>query len=156
MRLVDKAVYEYQKARDTLVAGVDDWNHPVEDMVKRGKLFKLTDHTENCINAVRRLLQLLDRIKSDSGAPIIDRMQRKSIETYSRSVKDVRDTIEHMDERIHKDQLGEDKPIVLKLSDQGDRVEIGDTYITFNDLAQTIRKLHEIAARLLEHSDGAK
>jgi hypothetical protein len=150
VRLVDKAVHEYQEARDTLIAGVDDWSHPVEDMVKKGKLYRLTDHLENCINAVARLLQITDRMKNESATVVIDRTLRKSIESHSKSVRDVRNLIEHMEEEIQKDNLGKDKPIILKLNDQGDGAEIGNKHITFNDLAQTIRKLYEIARLLLE------
>jgi hypothetical protein len=159
VRLVDKAVYEYQAARAALVAQVEERHRTVEEMTEEGRIiyiFGFIDHLETCISATRRLLHLLDRIKSEQGALSVPRLTRRSIEAYSKSVKDIRNTIEHMAEKIQSDELKDGEPIMLRAGDKGDRAEIAGNYIKFSDLAYTLCKLHEVALHLIEHSDNVK
>jgi hypothetical protein len=66
-------------------------------------------------------------------------------------VKDVRDTFEHVDERIQQDRIAEGQPIMLSVGGEGDRAVIGADEVTFTDVARTLRKLHEIGRLLFDN-----
>jgi len=153
VRLVDKAVFEYQESRSTIIAQIEEMQRSTEEMVETGRVLHIlnfTDHFENCINATARLLKLLDKIKNESRSPSISRLVRRLVEAYSKSIPDIRNAIEHMDEKIRGDEIVEGQPVMLSVGDDGDKATIASYHIKFNDLATTLRKLHAVAKQLLE------
>ena len=74
---------------------------------------------------------------------------RKLVETHSESVKTIRDTVEHMDERIREDEIAPGKPIMLTVSQEGDGLLVSDCEMKFKDLAMVLEKMHEIAIYVL-------
>jgi len=142
IRLVNKAVREYCEAREVLLAEVAEHGRHLRS-------YEFTDHIETCINAVSRLLKLLNRIKSEKASSSFPRELRKLVETHSKSVRDVRDTVEHMDELIHKGEIALGKPIMLTCSQEGDRILVSDCELNFTDLAMVLEKMHEIAQHIL-------
>lgn len=142
IRLVNKAVREYCEAREVLLAEVAEHGRHLRP-------YEFTDHIETCINAVSRLLKLLNRIKSEKASSSFPRELRKLVETHSKSVRDVRDTVEHMDELIHKGEIAPGKPIMLTCSQEGDRILVSDCELNFTDLAMVLEKMHEIAQHIL-------
>ena len=97
IRLLDKAVDEYNEARDLIVAQIAEGQRRLEEMTKDGRhiyMFKLVDHMENCISSVRRILRFLDILKGNQDGLAFSRTVRKHIESLTSSVVDVRDTIE--------------------------------------------------------------
>jgi len=152
IRLVDKAVREYYEARAAILADVTEAKRSAEEMTKHGRqlhFIAFTDHIETCINAVSRLFKLLERIKLEIESPSFPRELRKLVEKYSESVKTVRDTVEHMDERIRKDEIAPGKPIMLTVSQEGDGILVSDREMKFKDLAMVLEKMHEIALYIL-------
>ena len=152
VRLIDKAIYEYQQAREAILAQVEDKERPAKDMQKIGRISYIllfTNHLENCINAIRRLFHLIDRIKNEKDDPNISRILRKQIESLGSSIVTIRDSIEHIDEIIMRDELGNDQPILIAVTDNEEGIQLLDDQLKFCDLALTIRKLHEIAKYLI-------
>jgi hypothetical protein len=150
---VDKAVFEYQESRSTIIAQIEEMQRSTEEMVKTGRILYIlnfTDHFENCINATARLLNLLERIKNESGPPSIPRSVRRTIEAYSKSIPDIRNAIEHMDQIIQRDAIVEGQPVMLAIGDEGDKATLAGYHIKFDDLAITLRKLQAVAKQLLE------
>ena len=152
VRLVDKAMFEYQESRSTIIAQIEEMQRSTEEIETGRVLYILgfTDHFENCINATARLLKLLDGIKSESESPFISRQIRKLIRAYSKSFPGIRDVIEHMDERIRGDKLVGGLPVMLAIGDEGDEAMVANHRIKFNDLATALRKLHMVADQLLK------
>lgn len=153
IRLLDKALQEYQKARDTILAEIAETKRPVEEKREQGRIlyiFALTDHIETCINAVSRLFKLLDRIKSEKESPVVPRELRRLVETRSKSIDSIRNAIEHMDERIQKDEIAPGQPIMLVLSEDHDGVAVSNKEIKFEALAMVLRTMHEIALYILK------
>lgn len=145
VRLVDKAVYEYNEARNAVVAQIKDKQATIYVTV-------ITNHLENCINAVKRSLNLLDRIRHHQRAPfIMDRTTYRAINFYSDEVKDIRDTIEHIDERIAKDEI-KNCPVALDISEDASKATIGDKSISLICLANLIRKLHGLALETAQYN----
>ena len=146
IRLVDKAVLEYSKARQALCAQVDEPHRPPEEL-ERGRLlyiFTFANHLENCLNAIRRLMNHLDKFKSDKNGIEIDRTIRRSIESTSTSLIEIRDTVEHLDDRIQKDKIGPAQSITLSITNDQRGAEIAGTMISFTELERIIRRLHEV------------
>ena len=146
-RLVDKSIYEYQLARDYLVNQVLESKRPYEELVK-GRIIYMngfTNHLENCINAIGRLLRLREKLSSEKLDSPIPRELRKVLQASSSSLTDVRNTMEHMDDLIQRDELGEGEFGILSLGKDQASAVIGGYSISFRDLETTLRKLHEIA-----------
>ena len=98
----------------------------------------------------------LERINGDKDAPTIPRDKRRLLSSQGKKLIDLRDTFEHMDERIQRDEIGTNEAIMVKLCGSADRIEIGPHQITFLELAGIISKLHELASYLVFISDADK
>lgn len=147
IRLIDKSVDEYNEARNLIVAQIAEGQRSSEEMSKDGRhiyMFKFIDHMENCISSVRRILRFLDILKGNQDGLIFSRTIRKHIEWLTSSIVDVRNTLEHMDERIQNDIIQENEPVMLKISDTQDGITIASHSLKFSVLSALIKKLHEI------------
>ena len=159
IRLMDKSIAEYQEARTALNSQVQESKRPPKEMQETGRIiymFSFSDHMENCINSVRRLLRLLEKINSDKDAPTIPKDKKRFLFSQGKRLIDLRNTFEHMDKRIQHDEIGTNEAIMVKLGGSDDRVEIGPHQITFLELAGIISKLHELASYLVFISDTDK
>jgi hypothetical protein len=151
VRLLDKALNEYTIAREACLAQIEEAKRPVKEL-ESGRIiytFEFIDHIENCINAVARLSKFLQRLKSVKTPAGIPRVARRLLETRRGSIKDIRDTVEHVEEKIHNGETSPDKLIMLSLNDENDGVAILDDEIKFSSLAIILRRMHEIALHLL-------
>jgi len=152
IRLVDKALREYHEAREAILAEIAEANRPPKEMSRDGRsiyILAFTDHIETCINAVRRLYKLLERIKAEKQSPELPRELRRQVETREGTVVEIRGAIEHMDELILKGEAGVGKPIMAAGSENWDAVVISDYELKFEELAMVLRAMHEIALYLL-------
>lgn len=153
VRLVDKAIKEYQLARSSIIDQINEAKRPPEKMAREGRIlyiFNFTDHFENCINATGRLLKQLESIKSDTGRLAIPKDIRRLIEAHSRAIPDIRNSAEHMEKIIQKDEIQEGQPVMLSIGGDGDRAVLARHEIRFNELATAIRRLHEVALDILD------
>ena len=152
IRLVDKALREYHKAREAILAEIAEMNRSPEEMSRDGRsiyILTFTDHIENCINAVRRLYKLLERIKAEKQSPGLPRELRRQVETREGTIVKIRGAIEHMDELILKGEAGVGKPIMAAGSENWDAVVVSSYELKFEELATVLRTMHEIALHLL-------
>jgi len=152
VRLVDRALREYHEARELIVAQIAEMDRSPEEMSRDGRsiyLFTFPDHIETCINAVRRLYKLLERIKTEKELPGLPRELRRQVETIQGTIVKIRGAIEHMDELILKGEIAVGKPVMAAGSENWDAVVVANEEIKFEDLAMVLRKMHEIALYLL-------
>ena len=152
VRLVDKALREYEEARKAILAQIAEMNRSPKEMSRYGRsiyLFTFTDHIESCINAVRRLYKLLERIKAERESPELPIELRRQVETKKEIIREIRVAIEHMDELILNDRMGVGKPVMPVGSQNWDAVVVASEEVKFEDLAMVLRKMHEIALYLL-------
>lgn len=157
VRLVDKAVFEYSHARQAILDQMAESKRPYEELVK-GRIiymFGFTDHMENCVNATRRVLGLLENLRSDSSAPAQDRIIRRLVDAHSDPLVNIRNTLEHMGDAINKGEIGEKQPVFLGLSDDQESVSIGGHNLSFGSLAIILKGLHAECIRLLESPNRA-
>ncbi len=142
IRLLDKAVDEYKEARDLLVAQIAEGHRNTDEMARNGRyiyMFKFVDHMENCISTVRRILRFLDILKGNQDGLAFPRTIRKHIESLTTPIIDVRNTIEHMDEKIQNDIIQENEPVILKVIDTQDGIMIAGQSLKFSTLSTLIK-----------------
>jgi hypothetical protein len=151
IRLVDKALDEYLLSKKCIGDQIHEGERSAEHMNKTGRyiyMFKFIDHMENCILTVRRILRLLEALKSDADRAAIGldlpRTKRKQIEALDKSIVGVRNVVEHIDEQIRKDGIESNQLAMLGSSENQDGVVIGDQYLRFADLSNLIKQMHEL------------
>lgn len=151
-RMLDKALDEYKESRECILSQIAEMKRPAEEMERTGRhiyMFKFVDHMENCLCTIRRILRFLEKLKSDVKAPGIPRIKRKQIESLSVSLVDVRNVIEHIDEKIQKDGIKENEPVMLKLTADQEGVCIGSKAISFLAISSIIKKVHELTTEMI-------
>lgn len=147
IRMLDKAVDEYKEARELIVAQIAEGQRNTDEMARNGRyiyMFKFVDHMENCISTVRRILRFLDILKSNQDGLGFSRIVRKHIESLTTPIIDVRNIIEHMDEKIQNDIIQENEPVMLKITDTQDGIMIAGQSLKFSTLSTLIKKLHTL------------
>ncbi len=141
VRLVDKAWREYHESKNALIREIS--------REETAFMMLFTNHIETCVNAVQRLFKLLMRIRKDKNSPTIPKHLQRIVETKEKTIKDIRHTIEHIDERIRKDEIGRNKPIMLTVSENEDGVVVSNYEIKFIELVMILEKMREIALYIL-------
>lgn len=147
IRLLDKAVDEYEESRNLIAAQIADGQLSTDEMTRSGRhiyMFKFVDHMENCISTLRRILRFLDILRGNRDGLTFPRTLRRQIESLVTPIVEVRNTVEHMDKRIRNDEIGPDEPVMLKVTDSQDGVMIGCQSLRFSDLSALIRQLHSL------------
>jgi hypothetical protein len=137
VRLTDKAVREYEAARSEAGTYV---NRPNNNTMS--PMFRAIDHLENCIDATHRAILNQGRLRTAGfgrGAPQATGRQATLIRL-------VRNTVEHMDERLANSKLKAGQPVALVPSDTG--VTVGALFLPYRDLASCIAKLHRTTVHL--------
>ncbi len=154
IRIVDKAVFEYEEARSSYLQQVATLRDGA--LLPLSALFRSVAHMETCIHSVRRALRFIDRLKSHKGSPAIPRTTRKIINSYTKAFVDIRDIVEHMDEMIADGRFVRGRMPMLMLTQSGDGVSIADKSIQFDALASLLRELKKLAKELSEpRSEGS-
>lgn len=127
-RLIDKARHEYAAARSSALT------ESSEDSIYTAEII---NHLENCINALVRVYKIFSQIGSVGVS-----MQK--------SVSDVRNRIEHMDEDIAEGKTGATS---LNISSDAKSIEILGKTLDLVDLAKEIEAVHvEILKLFHKHS----
>lgn len=138
---VDKAVRSYCEGRQKLTDYIGSSN-------KSSLLVSGLGDFETCINTTKRCLRLTDRLVKGVEAPPIDRNQRRKVESIDKNITDIRDAIEHMDERIADLSEPSGEPQLLSVTKDGTALIIGSYRIEFERLATCLRELHSMAEML--------
>lgn len=136
MITTDKAAREYmagcRRVRDHMMAGGG-----IQAFIEG------VGHFENCINSAKRALRALERLGTQQDGPTIDRTIRKLAQSKTKTITDLRDAIEHMDEGIVSGAgIPEGAPHLLTIDKQGDNLELGTHRIPINGLHGVVGTLH--------------
>lgn len=146
IRLVAKAVHDFELAG----SANDAAREPLSDFLSA---IQVTDHLENCIVTLHRTLLFLNTLK-DRGILTADAehitLKPRSApvlatETQKR-IRDMRDAILHMDDRIMDGEYIDGTPIAL--SPRNGRLELESVVIRLDEIANWLDQLSEIAELL--------
>ena len=144
VRLTDKALREYEQAREMLLAFTRDQN-------RISNYFRAIDHLENCVSATHRASLQAEVVRPRLGRSLALTGHQKD------RLVEIRDVIEHMDDRLtgklpawKKNALviGPGEPTMLMPLDR--RVQIGSYKLTYRDLASCISKLYRLVMEIRE------
>lgn len=143
VRLIEKAVLEYQEVRTHLVGFLTEG---VFDDLHRAQ-----DHFESCIQSLHRALIYFDRLrgfgyKREDGKPFIPRPRDLEVlrDTVRMPVRGMRDALEHLDNDIMDGVLSEDSQVGPHLG--WEVATLGSHTLRYVDVARWIEQLHEFAA----------
>jgi hypothetical protein len=152
VRLVDKTLLEYESARQYLQQYVDSRN-------KTSLYMRCVGHMENCVDSLNRVFSHLVRLRtslhreqSHTSEPL-PQIVREVIpsRTDRKRINDIRDAIQHMDDRIRKNRAGRDiAPIGLLV--KSDSIELDGREITFIELADWIQQVYTVTERLVGYT----
>ena len=162
VRLTDKALYEYNMARNAVLAQIErkDISHPLVTNIGGTPFYPvvIANHLETCINATKRALDILKRVIRCPESPFfINRAHQKNINQYFESIKNMRNKLEHIDNEILKDEIKKGQPIFLMINEDASEVKIGDKKLNLISLAEVVSKLHKLALELaLYNSPGCE
>jgi len=105
-RLSDKAIREYRAASDDLTAFLDT-PRGVERLEGHTRLLRATDHLENCIDAIRRVEGFFN---TSAFERVTTTEHRKMVKELHRGVHDIRNSIQHAEERLAEGRILEATP----------------------------------------------
>jgi len=137
----DKALRVYNAGRELLIKYTQSRNSTV-------LLLHGLSEFETCIATVKRCLSLADRMASHPENPEIERTVRRLLDSYQRTVRPIRDAIEHMDEDIARGEVRPGAPLILAVSQDGAFLEIGEYRLGFIALAACLSQIHALALAL--------
>lgn len=144
IRYIDQAIKYYDYTREACLAAAAN---PQERL---GFSLEFTNNIEICISAIRRSYRLLDRINSEPrDSPLFPRELRRLLKAQSQSMIDIRDTAEHLDDRIREGEVAVGSPIMLTINKTEDGIVVADYEIKFKDLALVLEKMNEIGQYVL-------
>lgn len=145
VRLVEKAVLEYQESRTKLVAFFADGTADHE--------YRAQDHFESCVQSLHRAMEYLEHLrrfgyKRGDGTPFIPKPRELEVlrDSIRDQVRDMRDAVEHLDRDILEGRLGETVKVGIHLG--WERASLGGLTLGYADVARWITQLHEYAALL--------
>jgi len=151
IRLMDKTVIEYESAKDRCA----DWLRGLDGsgMPHLAAYYRAIDHMENCIGALHRTLLHLERIRQTPAASPVDRIGHKALRAAIGEINDMRDAIEHADERLLTVEKGAPLPVPALRSD---RMTVGPDSVAYVDLAQWIYQTFRLVRMLLDEAPKGK
>ena len=140
-RLIDKAIMEYTRAKELMAAEEAESEMSYEEILKRDQgqfiyTCSIIDHLENCVTTLARIYKVKGRYMGH---------------TKNQSIIDIRDSVEHVDERI-RDAI--DELPVLNISEDSLVIEIaarnqGKVSIKTKDISEEIISLYNEIKKLL-------
>lgn len=145
-RLIDKTLYEYQLTRNLVIEQINNpgtFNFPA-----------IINHLENCINSLARILKFLKVFndKNKEFDEIVPKDIKNLINKIGSKIKDFRDTIEHMDEKISQDNSDNGNHWVsLFINKDASSIEILEYKLSTSTLALVIEKTNKIVRLYIEH-----
>jgi len=137
-RLTDKALREYDAARTELLLYVSP-----HDELRPSPYLRAIDHMENCVSATHRAVlnaRALRANKIGRAAPRLTQLQEQRL-------KDLRDAIEHSDEKLLGKQKVKKSPPFDKMDPYSLRLAntsmvIGKHVLTYKELVSAMTKCH--------------
>jgi len=139
VRLVDKAVREYELSRHALEEFVDGGAESLSPY------FRAADHLENCLNATRRAIRYARRIRRDPDGLRVEKHEVPMKGEEGR-VAAFRNATEHAEQQLGDGTLQEGEATILMLH-QGS-FSLGNYEESFGWLADLLRDLHALASKV--------
>jgi hypothetical protein len=145
MRLTDKAILEYEAARETL----DDYLAPGANR-PLSRLFRCFDHMETCVDALARAGRHAEKLRIAPGEPRVAKRQLPTSQGQD-LIRRARNAIQHGEERILEGKTGHptDRPVVLICT--ATHVEVGEkgNQLRYSWIASWLTSYHDLVRDLI-------
>ena len=145
VRLVEKAILEYQASRERLIAFLSEGT--ADDH------FRAQDHFETSLQSMHRAIAYLDRLRGmgfrqADGSAFIPRPRDLAIlrDDVKTQVRELRDFAEHLDQDIVGGNLPEEAEVGIHLS--WEKASLNGAEIVYADFARWLTQLHYFAGLL--------
>jgi hypothetical protein len=138
LRYVDKALREYKESWQAMQKFVTT-NSAI------AAIFVATDHMENCIGSLH---------KADSYLSMLQRNRHRDkkyiyvTDELLGRIKNIRDSAEHTIDKLKKRELQPPDPFILQMG--SDCVSFGSSKVTYDELANVLTRLHQLAHDLAD------
>lgn len=142
VRLVDKAIVEYEHARGsyTRFAGKE-----TAELRLAQEVLRAANHVESCFNALHRAVETA-RVLQRIGAPLRIKKAELPSRNDSDRIRDFRNATEHAREWFGDGRLPEGQVIMIRAWPEG--LEFGGDEIPYDEIAGWLRQMHELCERL--------
>jgi hypothetical protein len=144
LRLIDKALEEYELSRTSFAIFVSDKTN-----TSFGSLFRAIGHMENCLYSLARAIRfagaMADHPEMATHVSSLSVLQ-KGVRTR---IEKIRNSIEHMDERVRNMKIKVGDLSALWLGE--DHLELESTRINYSELAGWLTELHALAEELAKY-----
>jgi hypothetical protein len=146
IRLVDQAACSYNMARDSLMKYAN-----THDAIAWGRVISACTQLELCTGSAYRALVFAEAICKNRLTPAGLRdcfptkcrfIPKSTIE----ALRDLRNTVQHLEEELRCGKITEGKAIMIYPTSTA--VELGDARLSYQDIADCITQLHEVAAEV--------
>ena len=141
-RLLNQTTYQYECARQELLLHVDPQNKVLKHY------YSALSHFESCISFLHRTIRFIKSIKRDKSTQTISRHQSVLTNKTEKDLKDFRDSIEHIDNMIANGEITQEMNKILSISENS--IKLKDVEISFSELANWIKQLHDIGRELVK------
>ena len=151
MRLTDKAIREYQYARESIIKQLAEKNRTMEELQKGRIIYIIgfTDHIENCFDSTRRLYNLLKRLDKEKSLKNLPKELMDDLFVNNKYIRGIRNSIMHIDEHIYEGKVTPDQAIMIKIGKNDNNVIIENERIEFGELSTVLRGMYSVAQFLL-------
>lgn len=150
IRLVDTAIREYENGRRSL-SDYEEARDAGLDL-----MLKVSSHFEVCIDALKRSLNHLEKIKAAKHVPqpmkdLLPRGLEVATGASVNQITSMRNGIQHLERDILKGKIVKGQSLCLVPEEDG--LTLGDQSIHFRDLAKWLRELHGCADALAHYRE---
>lgn len=164
MRLVEAAIVEYRLGSEALVRGWSDHNS-----LGLRAMHQSISHFESCISDMHRAIAAYRRLRNHRDRDplsvyLADVKPAFISDSIAFRVRDMRDAIHHLEEKVVNGEITQGQPIALKPdgeeiphpSEVGqttktfDRLVIGPHVLKFADIAVWLMEMSSVAARIAQ------
>jgi hypothetical protein len=161
VRLVDLAIDEYNLGRKAKIKAKSTSLKSLMGLPMGlpmvGQAIRSSSHFEVCISTTKRAIDHLKAIRSLRTAPqeLKDLCPRKATvlqDTVGKQVKDLRDMVIHLEERIIRSEFEEGQKAALHITET--HIELGAEKILISDLVLWLQELHSIAHRFIDYFES--
>ncbi|MBP1149847.1 hypothetical protein JOD69_001684 [Methylocaldum sp. RMAD-M] len=145
VRLVEKAILEYEASRDQLLRFLADGTADCE--------YRAQDHFESCVQSLHRAIEYLERLRGfgyrrEDGQPLVPKPRdlevlRKHVRA---KVRGMRDAAEHLDCDILDGRYPMNAQVGIHLG--WDTATLGSHSISYVEVTRWLTQLHEYAGLL--------
>lgn len=152
VRLVDKAISEYNSARELILLELDEPKRPIKELEKGRIIYHpdIISEFENCVNSLNRALNLITNIGHSDKAPFyINKITRKTITQFSNRLDDIRNRIEHIEKFILNGQIKSGETVSLDTSEDASFLSINGISINTVDIFNVLHELHAIGLEMV-------